>query len=176
MDWKFSIRGTDADEEYPDHLIKSEHAEYVSAQKAAAISIESEKELVIAADTVVYLGELHLGKPANAGEAKSMLVLLSGKAHEVITAVTLRTIGRVFTFSCLTVVHFSTFEERDIDKYILECQPLDKAGAYGIQELITRDGKQIGPLQIEKIEGSYTNVIGLPVAELAKRMDDFLIQ
>ncbi len=164
------------DEEYPNNLLNKEHAEYLSAQKAAAISIKSEKELVIAADTVVYLGELHLGKPLNAAEAKSMLVLLSGKSHEVITAVTLRSIERKLTFSCQTVVHFSMFAERDIDIYIKEYQPFDKAGAYGIQELITQDRKQIGPLKIDKVEGSYTNVMGLPIEELAKRMHEFLIQ
>jgi len=176
MGFKFSIQETRVEEIYPSHLIKDKHAEFLSAQKAAAVSIDLEEELVIAADTVVYLGELHLGKPANANEAKLMLQLLSGKRHDVITGVTLRSLEMEHTFSCLTQVHFSIFEDRHIDTYINKFQPFDKAGAYGIQELVSPGGEQIGPLKIEKIEGSYTNVMGLPVEELAIRMDEFLIR
>ena len=176
MGLEFSVQQTFGEENYPEHLIKGKHAEYLSAQKANRLKINSKEDLIIAADTVVYLGELNLGKPADEIEAKSILRMLSGKQHEVITAATIRTLNTEHTFSCLTKVQFSDFKESDIDAYISEYKPLDKAGAYGIQELITPDGGQIGPLHIERIEGSYTNVMGLPVEELTRKLKELPTQ
>ncbi|PCH95282.1 MAG: septum formation protein Maf [Bacteroidetes bacterium] len=175
LKWEFLVVEANIDEDRPAHLVKKEHAEYLSIKKAAAILIDSERDIVVAADTVVYLGESHLGKPENLPEARTMLNSLSGKRHEVITGVTMRTLRRTITFSCVTEVQFAILSKDDIETYIEEYNPYDKAGSYGIQELITPDGERIGPLKIDKVVGSYTNVMGLPINELQGEMKGFSI-
>lgn len=140
-------------------------AELVERQaqgKAMAASVDGSLQPVIGADTIVAYGNRVLGKPENEEDARRMLHLLSGKVHSVITGVCIRYDQCVHTFHCETKVHFYTLSDDDIDAYIKTGEPMDKAGAYGIQ------GK--GALFVEWIEGSYTNVVGLPVEMVAKAL------
>lgn len=140
-------------------------AELVERQaqgKAMAASVDGSLQPVIGADTIVAYGNRVLGKPENEEDARRMLHLLSGKVHSVITGVCIRYDQCVHTFHCETKVHFYTLSDDDIDAYIKTGEPMDKAGAYGIQ------GK--GALFVERIEGSYTNVVGLPVEMVARKL------
>ena len=130
--------------------------------KAMAASVDGILQPVIGADTIVAYGNRVLGKPEDEENARRMLHLLSGKVHSVITGVCIRYDQCVHTFHCETKVHFYTLSDDDIDAYIKTGEPMDKAGAYGIQ------GK--GALFVERIEGSYTNVVGLPVEMVAKAL------
>ena len=123
--------------------------------KAAAVGVGTQVP-VIAADTIVVLGDSILGKPADSEEAKRMLQMLSGRAHQVKTAAALLFKDKTSLQVVTTVVHFRTLTEKEIDWYVGTGEPLDKAGAYGIQ------GK--GAVLVERIEGSYDNVVGLPLA------------
>lgn len=160
MGLDFEVRLQDSDESYPSHLGPVEVAEFIAAKKADAFDeVAIEGKLLLAADTIVVLGNDILGKPASRNEAVSMLRQLSGKVHEVITGVALRGAGRRDTFSVVTAVHFAPLTPEEIAYYIDHYQPFDKAGAYGIQEWI-------GYNKIKRIEGSYTNVVGLPTEKL----------
>ncbi len=157
----------DIDESYPSSLPADEVPEYIVRKKAAAYkSIMSRDALLIAADTLVLLEGQVLGKPQSEDEAKEMLRALSGKKHKVITAMAVLTAEKECYFSDTTTVYFDTLEEADIDYYVKKYQPLDKAGAYGIQDWVGLRG-------IERIEGSYFNVMGLPVAKLSKMLSKF---
>ena len=132
-------------------------------------------EVLITADTVVIVPSVHeegrdaavLGKPHSPEEAEEMLRMLSGRTHEVVTAVTIRSNGRELTFSDSTAVTFAALEDSEIDYYIAHYRPFDKAGAYGIQEWI-------GLAAIERIEGSYFNVVGFPVQRVWAELKRFL--
>ncbi len=124
--------------------------------------ISSEEGLILGADTVVVLDEKIMGKPRDENEAKDMLRRLSGKVHKVITGVALCYKDWEDVFFVSTKVFFKTMTESDIDYYVKTGEPLDKAGAYGIQG--------IGALWVEKIEGSYSNVVGLPVEAVYERL------
>lgn len=169
MGFVFSTMPKDVDESYPDGLSPIEVAEYLSRLKADAFeTAEMEiQDLVITADTVVTLDEAILGKPANKDEAFEMLNLLSGKTHEVITAVTLKSKSKLRTFSSVTSVTFKTLSKYETDFYIKQFKPYDKAGAYGIQEWI-------GYVAIERIDGSYFNVVGLPTHQLYEELTKFV--
>jgi len=148
------------DEDYPDDMPAHEVAAYLSQKKAEAYQQDiSEGVLIITADTVVIQGNRILEKPKDKDEAKEMISHLSGHSHQVITGVTLTTKEKKHTFSSLTEVRFATLTEDEIDYYIEKYEPYDKAGAYGIQEWI-------GYIGVEHIEGSYFNVMGLPVQQL----------
>ncbi len=166
---KFETLPVDVDESYPPNL-KAEHiAIYLSQLKANAFDFKNlyENCLLIAADTIVWQNGQLLSKPKDDKDAKRILNLLSGKAHEVITGVTLRTREKDHSFYSTTKVYFKQLSEEEIEYYILNYQPFDKAGAYGIQEWI-------GYIGIEKIEGSYFNVVGLPVQRLYTELLSFL--
>ena len=139
-----------------------------------AVERGTAKLVVIAADTVVWADGRSLGKPADLSEALEMLKFLSGKMHEVITGVTIKCADISRSFFDLTKVYFADLADKNITDYIDEYQPFDKAGAYGIQECITEDGNTIGPIKIEKIEGSYSNVVGLPVEKLVIELTDLI--
>lgn len=124
----------------------------------AAAACEGEELPVVAADTVVVAGDRILGKPRDAGEACAMLAHLSGRAHEVLTAVAVRYRGRELARVCTTKVYFRELAAEEISAYVATGEPLDKAGAYGIQ------GR--GALLVEKIDGCYNNVVGLPLTLL----------
>ncbi len=126
-------------------------------------------ELLITADTIVWLDGKVIGKPRDEEEACLMLRTLSGRTHQVITGVTLATTGRMHSFSTVTSVTFASLSESDIRHYVSAYRPLDKAGAYGIQEWI-------GFIGVTRIEGSYYNVMGLPVQRLRGEMLAFLAE
>lgn len=154
----------DIDESYPDTLKGEEIPMYISREKAEAYrNSMAEDELIITADTVVCINEKVLGKPQTLEEAKEMLRELSGKTHRVITGVCLMTHGLQRTFSATTQVTFDVLTEDEIEFYVEKFRPLDKAGAYGVQEWI-------GFVGVSRLEGSYFNVMGLPVQRLYQEL------
>jgi len=166
---KFEIAVKEYDESYPDGLSGDEIARFVSHAKAGSFAGEiSENEIIIAADTIVWCNGRVLGKPADEKEAAGFLMAISGNTHEVITGVTLRSCSREITFSESTHVTFEPFSEEEINYYIQNYKPFDKAGAYGIQEWI-------GIIACSHIDGSYFNVVGLPVQRLYKELQNFII-
>lgn len=158
LGYSFTIRTSDADETPPPHLDGRGIAEYLAKHKADHIQTTPE-EVLITSDTVVWHNGESLAKPAHKEDAQRMLLKLSGNTHEVITGVCLRHDAHHHIFSDVTRVQFKTLDADDIDYYIDTFKPYDKAGAYGIQEWI-------GMIGIEGIEGSYFNVVGLPVQRL----------
>ena len=157
----------DIDESYPDTLRGEEIPMYISAKKAEAYrQTMAANELIITADTVVCDNGLVLGKPKDAAEAKQMLRQLSGHAHEVITGVSIVTQEKTVQFASTSKVFFAALSDEEIDYYINVYQPFDKAGAYGIQEWI-------GYVGVMRIEGSYFNVMGLPIQRLYTELKRF---
>jgi septum formation protein len=158
----------DIDESYPESLQGSEVASYISRVKADAYrATMAEDELVITADTIVCLDDKVLGKPADEAEAVAMLRSLSGRAHQVYTGVTIVTSETSSTFVSRSDVTFTTLTDEEIHHYVNHYRPMDKAGAYGIQEWI-------GYIGVERIEGSYFNVMGLPVQRLYTELKKYL--
>ncbi|MEX0967309.1 MAG: Maf family protein [Bacteroidia bacterium] len=145
------------DETHPAEMPAKAIPEYLAKQKAEALTNQVQPgEVILAADTIVILDNEILEKPADAAEAMQMLRKLSGKMHTVITGVCLKTQQQTITFSDLSEVYFKHLEKEEIDWYVNQYKPFDKAGAYGVQEFI-------GMIGIEKMVGSYFNVMGLPV-------------
>lgn len=161
LDVPFTIYTKDGiDETYPEDLAAEEVAEYLSRLKGTAYSEEiKNNELVITADTVVILDGKIYGKPRNEKDAIDMLMDLQGKTHTVATGVTIATKDQLISFSTYTGVTFAGISRDEAEYYVKKYQPLDKAGAYGIQEWI-------GCAAVERIEGSFYNVMGLPVHQL----------
>lgn len=154
----------DVDESYPDTLQGEEIPLYIAREKADAYkSLIWPGELIITADTIVWLDNTVLGKPRDAAHAMEMLRRLSGKTHQVITGVCLTTQEFQRSFTTVTEVTFATLTEEEIEYYVTNYRPLDKAGAYGIQEWI-------GFVGVESIRGSYFNVMGLPVQRLYREL------
>ena len=150
----------DVDESYPDGLSGEEIAKHIARGKAEAYrSLIQADELVITADTIVWLDGTVMGKPKDEEEAKDMLMLLSGKTHQVITGVCLTTASMQKTFATVTDVTFATLTDEEVDYYVTRYQPMDKAGSYGVQEWI-------GFVGVENLSGSYFNVMGLPIQRL----------
>ena len=143
-----------------------EVAPYLARRKAEALQPLADDELLITADTVVVVDGKIYGKPSGKEEARSMLQTLSGRMHEVITGVAITTAERSVVFSVSTKVWFSHISTEDIDYYIERYRPFDKAGSYGIQEWI-------GFVGIERIEGSFYNVMGLPIHRIYRVLKDF---
>ena len=157
----------DIEENYPETLATQDIPVYIATEKAAAYKdLMSDHDLIITADTVVVLGDEVLGKPASLDDAKRMLHALSGHTHQVITGVSLMTRTRQRSFSVTTDVTFKALTEAEIDYYVENYQPLDKAGAYGIQEWI-------GYIGVTGLNGSYFNVMGLPVQRIYNELKDF---
>lgn len=158
--FEFEIRLKDVEETYPEGLAAEEVPVYLARLKAGAFREElADGELLVTADTVVCLEGRILGKPADEADAVRMLRELSGKRHTVVTGVCLTTRERQRVFPSRTDVYFKPLSEEEIAYYVEKYRPLDKAGAYGIQEWI-------GYIGIERIEGSFYNVMGLPVQRL----------
>ncbi len=156
----FTVLTKNVDEEYPSELQGASVAEYIASKKASAYDAEVQSgSIVITADTIVVVDEIILGKPSNDVAATEMLRMLSGRAHQVITAVCIRSRQHLHCFNRITLVRFRNLEDWEISYYVEKYRPYDKAGGYGIQEWI-------GHIGIESIEGSYDNVVGLPVAAL----------
>ncbi|MBR5117159.1 MAG: septum formation protein Maf [Muribaculaceae bacterium] len=156
------------DESFPPELPVLEIAEYISRKKAHAYQSEMNPgELIITADTVVILGDEVLGKPTDADDARRMLRELSGKTHKVVTGVTILTNDKISSFSAVTDVEFAQLSDDDINYYVDNYHPLDKAGAYGIQEWI-------GCMGVRHINGSFYNVMGLPLHRLYNELERLL--
>lgn len=157
----------DINEDYPETIAANKVASYLSKKKADAYQEDmAGGVLIITADTVVIKGDTILEKPANKEEAFSMLQQLSGSTHQVVTGVSLTTKDKQHTFSATTEVSFSPLSDEEINYYIHKYKPYDKAGSYGIQEWI-------GYIGVEHINGSYFNVMGLPVQQLYTELKKF---
>ena len=155
------------DESYPDSLRGEHIVRYISRNKAQAYrSSMAPNELLITADTIVYVEGEVMGKPKTAEQAKEMLHKLSGKSHQVITGVTIVTADRTEDFGVTSQVKFAEITDEEINFYVDNYLPFDKAGAYGIQEWI-------GIVAVEEIKGSYFNVVGLPVQRLYQKLKTF---
>lgn len=155
------------DESYPEDLPAVEVPQYISKAKANAyLGMIDNDTMVITADTVVVLDDEILGKPVDDDDARRILHKLSGKTHQVITGVCLTSLDKQRVFAVTTGVTFKQFTEQEIDYYVSHYHPLDKAGAYGIQEWI-------GHIGVTALNGSYFNVMGLPVQRIYMEMQDF---
>ena len=160
LGYSFTTRVISTDEKFPTDMLASRVAEFLAQEKGKAhVALMGTDELVITADTTVVLGQQVLNKPGNLTEAKQMLGLLSGKAHQVVSGVCLTTHRGQRSFSDSTTVYFNPLSTEEIGYYVNVFQPLDKAGSYAIQEWI-------GKMGIARIEGSYYNVVGLPTEKL----------
>lgn len=153
----FEIRLKPVKEEYPDKLRHFEISDYLAQLKSIPFEDElKDNDILITSDTIVWHNETALGKPNDANEAFEMIQAMSGQTHEVITSICIKTTTSQKTVSAVTKVTFKKFTDDEIWYYIKNYNPLDKAGSYGIQEWI-------GQIGVTKIEGSYFNVMGLPV-------------
>lgn len=160
----FQVRILEVDESYPADLKPGTVAEYLAIKKGKAYQRAMQQdELIITADTTVVIGQKVLNKPADTEEAHEMLNQLSGTTHQVITGVCFTLTDQQQSFKDVTAVTFRELESEEINYYVNHYRPLDKAGAYAIQEWI-------GMVGIEYIEGSYFNVVGLPVEKLYRRL------
>jgi len=163
----FKIEVMDVDESFPEDMPVEEVPVFLAGKKADAFSgVLADNQIVITADTIVSQGNNVLNKPENASRAREMLQLLSGKKHDVITGVCLSSKSKRVVFSARTSVWFKELSEEEISFYIENYKPFDKAGAYGIQEWI-------GYIGIYRIDGSYFNVMGLPVQQLYSQLLKF---
>jgi septum formation protein len=167
MGFDFEVRTKDTDEDFPVTIPFKDVPVFLAEIKANALIDDLKKgEVLITSDTIVLLENEILGKPTSPENAKEMLQKLAGKSHEVITGVHLKSVEKSVSFSVSTNVFFKPLTDEMISFYIENYKPFDKAGAYGIQEWI-------GFVGIERIEGSYFNVVGLPVAELWDALNKF---
>jgi len=166
MGVNFETQKSQGEETYPNNLAPNKVAEFLARQKADWFTDFSKNQLYITADTVVILADKILGKPANFNEAVDMLSQQSGNWHQVITGVCIKSKNKEISFSSVTDVLFKTLTQAEIEHYVKTYKPFDKAGAYGIQEWI-------GMIGIEKINGSYFNVVGLPTDALFNNLKQF---
>jgi septum formation protein len=167
LDIDFEIRLKEIEEIYPDHLQAEEITDFLAKLKASAFEKDlQDNEVLITSDTIVWLRNQALGKPNDTNHAVKMLSEMSGKTHKVITSVCIKTKQKELVFHDETLVTFASLTFEEIEYYLKNYQPYDKAGSYGIQEWI-------GLVAIEKIEGSYANVVGLPTHKLYKELMNF---
>jgi len=167
LDITFETRTKEVEETFPNTIEQHKVAEYLAEKKGAAFTTElTENDIVITSDTIVLCNGEILGKPKDEKNAFQMLTKLSGKSHQVITGVCIKSTEKTITFSDITKVWFKPLTSEEINYYIKKYKPFDKAGSYGIQEWI-------GYIGIKKIEGTYFNVMGLPVNLLYEKLQDF---
>ncbi len=167
LDIDFEIRLKEVKEIYPEHLQGSKITDFLAELKASALlDTLSENEILITSDTIVWHEGRALGKPNDKQDAFEMLKSLSGKTHEVITSVCIQNTAKSETFNETTKVTFNKLSDTEIEYYLDNYRPYDKAGAYGIQEWI-------GLIAIAKIEGSYVNVVGMPVDKVYQHLIKF---
>ena len=163
---EFDIRVPEVEESFPEGLTPQQVVEHISREKAeAAAKLCTADEIVITADTMVFLDHERLGKPRDEADALRMLTALQGRHHTVCTGVTVRRGERVITESETTQVYFRSAAKEELLAYIATGEPMDKAGAYGIQ------GK--GALLVEKLDGDFFNVMGLPLLRLSRMLAHF---
>ncbi len=165
LDIDFTIQLKEVEEIYPEKLKGSAITDFLADLKSKAFTNLSEKDILITSDTIVWLDDKALGKPKNEADAFEMLRALSGKKHQVITSISIKNIHFQKIVNDVTKVSFKELTDEEINYYIKNYKPFDKAGAYGIQEWI-------GFIAIDSIEGSYFNVVGLPVHKLYKELMD----
>lgn len=202
LGYDFTVKLKPVDEIYPPELKRDEIPLYLSQLKVAAFKDEvDENTLIITADTIVWINDREIGKPKDYADAMNMLKILSGNMHEVFTGVTLTSKNKSRSFFVASKVFFKSFGEKEIVYYLDNYKPFDKAGSYGVQESLphgvnpcseeekqflkkigksdlcesTLNGKEAGKasIGIEKIEGSYFNVMGLPLVELYDELEKF---
>ena len=155
----FSVMSIPFDESFPDSLKGTEISEYIVKNKSKAFNkLIKENEIIITADTLVWFENKCLGKPKDKKEAKYMLKLFAGKSHDVITSVAFLTISNFKILTESTTVIYKNLTDSEIDYYVENVNPIDKAGSYGIQDWI-------GMIGVEHVNGSYTSVLGLPVPQ-----------
>jgi septum formation protein len=159
LDINFSVQLKEVEEKYPKELKAAEITDFLADLKSKAFTSLQEKDLLITSDTIVWLENKALGKPKDAKEAFTMLRALSGKKHKVITSISIKSLSFQKIINDSTTVNFKELSDEEIQYYINNYKPFDKAGAYGIQEWI-------GFIGIDSIEGSYFNVVGLPIHKL----------
>ena len=160
---EFEVKSKNVKEDYPAHLKREAIPLFLSQIKAEAFSGELTNELLIAADTIVYMNGKIIEKPENRQHAVEILQQLSGNMHEVITGVSILFQKKLYSFYEVTEVHFAEISQPSIDYYVDQFKPFDKAGAYGIQEWI-------GITHVRKINGCFYNVMGLPVQRLMQEL------
>ena len=168
MDLHYTIRLKEIEEIYPEHLQAEEITNFLAELKASAFENElKENDVLVTSDTIVWLNGKALGKPKDYDDAFQMLQQLANQTHEVITSVCLKSIDKTDVFHCVTKVTFADLSDEAITYYLDNYQPFDKAGSYGIQDWI-------GLIGISKIEGSYTNVVGLPTEMLFQKLMNYV--
>ena len=167
MDLHYTIRLKEIEEIYPEHLQAEEITNFLAELKANAFENDlKENDILVTSDTIVWLKGKALGKPKDYNDAFKMLQELSNQTHEVITSVCLKSLDKTEVFHCVTKVTFSYLSDEAIRYYLDNYKPFDKAGSYGIQDWI-------GLIGISKIEGSYTNVVGLPTEILFQKLMNY---
>ena len=167
MDLHYTIRLKEIEEIYPEHLQAEEITNFLAELKANAFENElKENDVLVTSDTIVWLNGKALGKPKDYDDAFQMLQQLANQTHEVITSVCLKSIDKTDVFHCVTKVTFANLSDEAITYYLNNYKPFDKAGSYGIQDWI-------GLVGISKIEGSYTNVVGLPTEMLFQKLMNY---
>jgi len=164
MDLHYTVRLKEIEEIYPEYLKGAEITNFLAELKANAFENElGENDVLVTSDTIVWLHGKALGKPKDYDDAFKMLQQLANQTHEVITSVCLKSIDKIEVFHCVTKVTFADLSDEAIRYYLDNYQPFDKAGSYGIQDWI-------GLIGISNIEGSYTNVVGLPTEMLFQKL------
>lgn len=167
LGFDFSIvKAPESEELIPENVKREQIAIHLAIEKSELYGELNENEILVTADTIVWFDDIVLGKPVDKNDAIQMLKLLSGKDHFVFTGVCLRSISKTVTFHAETMVRFANLSDEEILYYVENLKPFDKAGAYGIQEWI-------GMIAVERIEGSYYNVVGLPVQMLYRELKKF---
>ena len=160
----FSVMSVPVDESFPDSLQGTEISEYIVKNKSKAFNkLIKENEIIITADTLVWFENKCLGKPKDKKEAKYMLKLFAGKSHDVITSVGFLTLSNFKVLTESTTVIYKSLTDSEIDYYVENVNPIDKAGSYGIQDWI-------GMIGVERVNGSYTSVLGLPVPQTTNQI------
>jgi len=163
----FEAISSDSDETYPPGLSPEEIAIHIAQNKASVVQEKlGTDDIILAADTIVVLGEAIIGKPVHREEAVSMLLALQGERHKVITGVVIRKGDKEITFADVTEVEFHSLSEKEIEFYVDKYKPYDKAGSYAIQEWI-------GVVGIKSINGDFYNVMGLPVSRVVRELIRF---
>lgn len=165
LDLDFVIQIKEVEEIYPKELEGTEITDFLADLKSKPFTNLSKNDVLITSDTIVWLNDKALGKPKNEDEAFAMLKELSGKKHEVITSISIKSVAFQKIINDITTVYFKEITDEEINYYIKNHKPFDKAGAYGIQEWL-------GFIAIHKMEGSYFNVVGLPIHKLYKELMD----
>ena len=167
MDLHYTIRLKEIEEIYPEHLQAEEITNFLAELKASAFENDlKENDVLVTSDTIVWLNGKALGKPKDYDDAFQMLQQLANQTHEVITSVCLKSIDKTDVFHSVTKVTFANLSDEAITYYLNNYKPFDKAGSYGIQDWI-------GLVGISKIEGSYTNVVGLPTEMLFQKLMNY---